>query len=63
MTIAYDDLDTVALCKFIAETNKLTIFADLGGMEKKKEFSVEKGRIDVSVRYGGKMLVMKFVRK
>ena len=33
------------------------------GMEKKKEFSVEKGRIDVSVRYGGKMLVMKFVRK
>ena len=27
------------------------------------EFSVEKGRIDVSVRYGGKMLVMKFVRK
>jgi hypothetical protein len=46
-----------------AETNKLTIFADLGGMEKKKSFPVEKGRIDVSVRYGGKMLVMKFVRK
>ena len=26
-------------------------------------FLVNKGAIDVSVRYGGKMLVMKFVRK
>lgn len=45
------------------KTDTLTVYADVAGEEKKKQFSVEKGKIDVSVRYGGKMLMMKFVRK
>ena len=45
------------------EKDMLTVYADLAGAEKKKSFPVNKGAIDVSVRYGGKMLVMKFVRK
>lgn len=45
------------------ENDMLTVYADLAGAEKTKSFPVEKGTIDVSVRYGGKMLLMKFVRK
>lgn len=45
------------------EKNVLTIYANVAGAEKKKQFPVKKGTIDVSVRYGGKMLMMKFVQK
>lgn len=45
------------------EKNVLTITADVMGQEKKKSVPVEKGAFDLSVRYGGKMLLMKFVRK
>lgn len=45
------------------ESDTLTIIADFMGAEKKKSFPVKKGTIDVSVRYGGKILMMKFVRK
>lgn len=41
----------------------MTIYANVAGAEKKKQFPVKKGTIDVSVRYGGKMLMMKFVQK
>ncbi len=45
------------------KTNTLTVYADIAGVEKKKDFAVHKGKIDLSVRYGGKMLMMKFVQK
>lgn len=45
------------------EKNILTISAELLGEVRKKSVAVEKGAFDISARYGGKMLLMKFVRK
>lgn len=45
------------------ESDSLTICADIAGTEYKKSFPVKDGALELSVRYGDRMLAMKFVRK
>lgn len=45
------------------EAKTITLYADFMGRELKRSFPLEGGEIDISARYGGKTLVMKFVRK
>ena len=45
------------------EAKTITLYTDFMGRELKRSFPLEGGEIDISARYGGKTLVMKFVRK
>ena len=45
------------------QKNLLTVYVDIAGFEQKKTFPVENGVLELSVRYGGRMLMMRFARK